>query len=54
MEPVRCGNLLCGVLLKEPENIPFADRVPCPRCGSRRRLYSRMLAGQITATGTLA
>jgi hypothetical protein len=29
-EPVRCGNPSCGLVLDEPENVPYEERQPCP------------------------
>ncbi len=52
-EPVRCGNPSCGLVLDEPENVPYEERQPCPECRSRERLYSRTLEARVTATATL-
>jgi phage FluMu protein Com len=52
METVRCNE--CGLALNEPENVPLEARTPCPRCGSRARLYSRMLTATVSPVATLA
>jgi hypothetical protein len=52
-EPVRCGNPSCGRVLDERENVPYEERRPCPKCGSRTRLYSQTLEARVTATATL-
>ncbi|HEY8844896.1 MAG TPA: hypothetical protein VIM23_13430 [Gaiellaceae bacterium] len=50
-EPVRCGQ--CRTILEEPPNVPRDERLPCPKCGSRTRLYSQPLEARVTATATL-
>jgi hypothetical protein len=50
-EPVRCGK--CRAELDEPMNVPLDERQPCPRCGSRSRLYSQTLTARATATASL-
>jgi hypothetical protein len=52
-EPIRCGNPSCAAVLEEPRNVPYEERLPCPKCRSRERLYSRTLEARVTATATL-
>lgn len=52
-EQVRCGNAECGIVLDEPPNVPQDERVPCPNCGSRARLYSKHLTGEVKAVGSV-
>jgi len=52
-EPIRCGNPSCAAVLEEPPNVPYEARLPCPKCGSRARLYSQTLEARVTATATL-
>jgi len=37
----------CGTALQEEPGAPVADRQPCPSCGSKNRLVSLWLQGQI-------
>jgi hypothetical protein len=37
----------CKEVLEEPENVPQAERSPCPRCGSRERAVHVVTAGFI-------
>jgi hypothetical protein len=43
-----CGQ--CGRLLPEP-SAPFPSRMPCPQCGSAKRLFKRELSGTLHFRG---
>ena len=43
---VKCNS--CGGLIDEPENTELELRDPCPSCGSKARLYTIELQGEIT------
>lgn len=48
---MRCSD--CGLDLLERENTPFDSGKPCPRCGSRNRLFAHTFTASQQAQATL-
>ncbi|MCH8030161.1 MAG: hypothetical protein IH874_09590 [Candidatus Dadabacteria bacterium] len=44
MSDVRCGE--CKAILDEVVGLPMEERLPCPNCGSMKRLYSQVCEGK--------
>lgn len=44
----------CGTELDEEIGIPYADRPPCPKCGSTRRKFVVELKGTISARSSVS
>jgi Fic family protein/DNA-directed RNA polymerase subunit RPC12/RpoP len=40
-----CGE--CGVEISDPSSLPYAERMPCPNCGSKRVNFMRSLSANI-------
>jgi len=45
MSDVRCGQ--CKAILEEVVGLPMEERLPCPDCGSKKRLYSESCEGAL-------
>lgn len=52
LTPVRCGNAECGIPLDEPPDLPFDQRIPCPRCGTVARCFEVGISLHVRATAT--
>ncbi len=48
---VKCNT--CGSLLDELPNIPLEERLPCPSCGSKSRLYEKELNAEVKVRSSL-
>jgi hypothetical protein len=45
----RCGN--CQTVLAEPSDTPPEQRVPCPNCGSKVRIFEKNITATIVPRG---
>jgi len=50
LTPVRCGNAECRIPLDEPPNLPFDQRVSCPKCGAISRCFEVGVSCHVTIT----
>jgi hypothetical protein len=47
----HCGG--CSASLDEPANLPLEKRQPCPKCGSRIRVFEIELGGEVVLRSSL-
>ena len=50
--PATCAE--CGASIPDPGDLPYAERTPCPNCGSRKVSFHRAVAASLSAPADLA
>jgi len=48
---IKCAN--CGIVLDEDPSQSSEKRKPCPNCGSKERIFTAVVNGQLTITATV-